>query len=715
MKAVLFVHGNPGSPLIFQDLAKEFNSEKFFVDLPGLGFSQAATPKSVGDVFECVRVQVKDIFEKSFEFTLIGHDWGVPVCIFLASIWRPKIRNMVFFNTAIGEFNKLPNWLRFFGKFPATGPIFVFLAALNARNPLTILRPYLSSKIFNVSKYISFVPSTNLPTFLAKVYLDAYRAKIFEIPTLIFWGLKDPCLKIEHLVDLKSKFLNSSTYIIESGHFVPGELSNESKSELLKFINKSEFNKGSQLLDLFDDQIRSLKSLPAIIEADLSNSSYLSFKDLDVKTYKIQRELRKHGLKNQFLLLAIRPWSTFVPVFLACLRERVIPVLIDPKIEFKNLILALKSIPNLKILTSIKGWFLSHLLEVFGLKIKKYLFSFGKLYGSNLNRQQVEVPNDILFVAFTSGGTGVPKPVVFTEEMVLTQLGIFKSYLNMDGYGVDFPVTNAFFIFNLFLGRASLFIKGKSQVTDYNYDNLVKIITTHQVSHIFGSTYFWQRLIDASLIQSEDLSFIKKGIISGAPLYRSFVKKILERSRFNIIGAYGSTEALPVSFYDLKQSLQPGPGLFIGKPLVEYRINPEGELLVHGKNVSQKYLVESLNKELKVKVNECIFHRMGDIVREENGNLFILGRKDDCDPFGNYFPYELEDKLMENLNISECVTIHDNGKIYFFTSEIIKNEEVKKLVKDITGKDVEVKFVKQIPRDLRHNSKTLRSKLRDLI
>lgn len=706
---VVFIHGNPGSREIFSRF-QAYNLNAIFIDLPGLGYSTEEPPTNLSALFESCERQILDFVNKNDEIWFISHDWGVPVAVAIASKHSKKVRGFIIFNTALGEFESLPAWLRFFKGRRALGPVFLALSALfgTLKDRFTILKPYLNKNVFNIPLYINLIPFTE-PERVIDIHKKALTENIFEKDCLIIWGAKDPCLNTFFLADVFSRFKNSKVVLISRSHFAPSNLETQEVDLVVNFLRGQKLSNDSPLIERLDETIRQNSSRTAIFQVEGKEITPVSFKEINALAYKFQAELKSLNLRKKLVLFAFRNWKQFVSLFVACLREKCIPVLIDPKIELSLLLKGLRYLPSF---SSVSSPGASLILAALPFQGRRVTIFRGRLFGPNTG-PETEIEN-CAFVAFTSGGTGVPKPVMFTEEMILSQMDIFSKRLNMVEYGVDLPITPAFFLFSLLLGRASILVERIRTVLDYNYSDLTAVVQTLKPTHVFASKYFWRRFVCSAFLNKVNLSFISHGVLSGAPIYRKYAKDILELFDGHLIGAYGSTEALPVSFYSLRESLNDGPGLYVGKPIdeIKARINQRNQILVSGPNVSKSYLSNQLNVELKVEIDGDLFHNMSDVGVFKDGELYILGRFKDSIPERNLYPYPIEDEIMLRFNVDECVCKFQDNNLNLYLSSPVPEKDLTKLVESLTGiSEINVKFVEKFPYDLRHNSKVLRDRL----
>lgn len=62
--------------------------------------------------------------------------------------------------------------------------------------------------------------------------------KIVDIPFLILWGTKDPFIKMNYLEKWKSRLKNYQLVLLESGHFVQEEKTDDVTNQIQQFLNE---------------------------------------------------------------------------------------------------------------------------------------------------------------------------------------------------------------------------------------------------------------------------------------------------------------------------------------------------------------------------------------------------------------------------------------------------------------------------------------------
>ncbi|MDB6152306.1 MAG: AMP-dependent synthetase and ligase, partial [Chthoniobacteraceae bacterium] len=137
-----------------------------------------------------------------------------------------------------------------------------------------------------------------------------------------------------------------------------------------------------------------------------------------------------------------------------------------------------------------------------------------------------------------------------------------------------------------------------------------------------------------------------------------------------------------------------------------------------GAHVLGGYLNGTGNKETKIRVEDVTWHRTGDAGRfDEKGRLWLLGR---CaakieDNKGLLYPFAVECAAQSSVYPRRCATLSVNGKriLVVESAPALSAVEQGALIDSLAwaGLD-EIKFIKHIPVDKRHNAKVLYEELR---
>jgi acyl-CoA synthetase (AMP-forming)/AMP-acid ligase II len=267
---------------------------------------------------------------------------------------------------------------------------------------------------------------------------------------------------------------------------------------------------------------------------------------------------------------------------------------------------------------------------------------------------------DVALVAYTSGATGVPKGVVFTNTMVRQQLHIFRTTFGMQPGHKDLPLLPIFSLFNVANGISAVFppINIAAPLT-LDPVKIVHILNELKIDYSFGSPTLWKKISEYCVRSRKLLPSLKSVFIAGAPVSRDTLAQVQEvLTCGKAYTPYGATEALPVTLVSSEDLLQDKnfvaksgeQGVYVGCPIaeVELRIIAEsdqpiehfskatllepgiiGEVIVSGEHISKSYLgSESVNANSKIQDGTKVWHRMGDVgYLDSDGGLYFCGRK----------------------------------------------------------------------------------------
>lgn len=400
-----------------------------------------------------------------------------------------------------------------------------------------------------------------------------------------------------------------------------------------------------------------------------AGGEFYSFLQLEEKSNALAYGLDQLGLKKGDLcLLFLRPSLDFPVVVFALLKRGIIPVFIDPGMGKKNLLSAIERIRPQAIIAIPMVHALSYFYPKIFQSIRFWITS-GKITGSRAvslkqlqNNTQSKVNQRIHLdchetaaILFTSGGTGVPKGVLYTQEMFQTQIHALRETFKLSAHDVDLPGFPLFSLFSILLGMKSVIpTMDPTRPAQADGSALVKNIKQHGVTFAAGSPAIWENVANYCLENKIELPSIKYLVMFGAPVPYTLIKKFqIILPHGDVYTPYGATEALPLTIISGKELLSPailkrhllGAGTCVGRPLPHvkikilpleqentYRELPHstlGEIVVSGANVSPLYVDNSEEtQKSKFYHQEQLNHRMGDVgFFDQEGLLWFCGRK----------------------------------------------------------------------------------------
>ncbi len=497
----------------------------------------------------------------------------------------------------------------------------------------------------------------------------------------------------------------------------------------------------------------------AVIEG---NQKPFTFLELEKLSNSYANGLKSLGVKSgDKVLVFIKPSLDFPAVTFALFKLQAIPVLIDPGMGKKNLLNAINSIkPNALI-----GVTKVHLAKAIypdsfsSIKIQvKTGFSFGNIIGlKTLKNFPASFKPDktdseeTAAILFTSGGTGIPKGVVYTHKIFRTQMDLLGRMYNLTPSDVDLSGFPLFSLFTVGLGMCTIIPKmDASKPAKCNPEKIVKDILRYKVTYCSGSPAIWSRVANYCLKNEIKLHSIKSLVMFGAPIPLSLHEKFKSiLTNGDTFTPYGATEALPVSNISGSEILNKfalkiknGFGTCVGKTLIQTKIipitdniltnfqelnsNEVGEVIVSGDVVTKCYF-EKEEETLKAKIiiDGLLYHRMGDLgFLDKEGYLWFCGRKSHrvqklypipCEAIFNNHPEVKRSALIDFLGKPALVIERFDQKKPKGSRKKTFEEQLLMLgQKHSHTKDITTFFYrKTFPVDVRHNIKIDRLLLKD--
>lgn len=505
---------------------------------------------------------------------------------------------------------------------------------------------------------------------------------------------------------------------------------------------------------------------------------FLTFFELVMRSKSYAAYLKEMGLKKGHrALVFVRPGIEFPVITFALFRMGVIPVFIDPGMGKKNLFRAIENLAPEAIIAVPEVHFLRLLYPKIFRSIK-YFVTTGPLTWSKmqstknwqkknkdfLDKENIN-PDDCAAILFTSGGTGIPKGVVYTHKIFNTQTDMLKELFSLNENEVDIPGFPLFAFFTMAMGMTSCIPDmNPSKPAKASAEKLVKNITEHNGTFVAGSPAIWERVANYCVKNNITLPSVKYLVMFGAPvspeIHRKFQKVLPNGTTYT---PYGATECLPVANVEghflLKNtvsSTENGKGTCVGKvaPGIELKIigitdepiadlssidelpaHEIGEILVTGDVVTKEYYnMPEKTAEAKIYDGEKVWHRMGDIgYLDDEGLLWFCGRKNYRveTQTGLKSSIQCEAIFNKHLEVKRCALIGlGTGPIKELglvverkDQKILKGKKLDQFTRELTELADKYSHTKEIktffqsrsfPVDVRHNIKIDRTKLAEM-
>lgn len=498
------------------------------------------------------------------------------------------------------------------------------------------------------------------------------------------------------------------------------------------------------------------------------DKSFYTFSEFEDRSNQIARQLSDSGITpGMRTLLFVKPCLDFSVITFALFKLGAVPVLIDPGMGLSNLLNSIKQVkPEALVSIGMVHWLRRMKSDFF--KDVKIKISLNRVGGStrylyqDLDSQPkrfdpLEVNNsDYAAILFTSGGTGIPKGVLYTHGILNAQTDALKEMFKLDENCSDLPGFPLFALFTLAMGMTSVIPEmDPTKPAECDPSKIVRNILDHNITFVAGSPAIWERVGKYCAEKKIQLPSIKQVVMFGAPVrpeVHQLFKSVLTNG--DTFTPYGATECLPVSLISGSEVLKKhlplmmrGYGTCIGKNVPGTTIKiiktsdiPEaqlselpkgeiGEIVVSGPQVTPAYFeMDEETRKAKIFHQDKLWHRMGDLgwIDEEN-NLWFLGRKTHRveTPMGTYYSIQMESifnqhpkikrtalvKLIINNVASPAIIVERHDRKTRMSESFLKELHVLKENEPFT-KDVQHFFLHDsFPVDVRHNIKIDRIKL----
>jgi len=366
--------------------------------------------------------------------------------------------------------------------------------------------------------------------------------------------------------------------------------------------------------------------------------------------------------------------------------------------------------------------------------LTKYQKNTADLIEANLNH------DDLLFLQYTGGTTGVPKGVELTHGNMIGNVLMSKEWMTPAFNGDDSPQKiiaplPMYHIFCMSVNLMSMLSIGAENILIVNprdFEGFVKILQKHQFTGITAVNTLLRKLLDTPGFDDIDFSKLQFTFSGGMAVTSDVAEEWKRRTGTAVIEAYGLSECSPgVSSVPMTVTEHSGS---IGLPLPsthikilddndnEMGVNQIGELCVSGPQVMRGYWKRpDATKEV---MTDDGYLRTGDYVRiDEKGYIRVLDRKKDMILVSgfNVYPNEIEDVVNQHANIVESAAIgiddRNAGQVVKLfvvpNTDVLSKEDVMAHCKEnLTGykRPKEIIFANDLPKS--NVGKILRKELR---
>lgn len=440
-------------------------------------------------------------------------------------------------------------------------------------------------------------------------------------------------------------------------------------------------------------------------EALIDGNERLTFRELNGKVNQLASSLRSLGVeKGSKVILFMPNTKEFVYSYFAIQRLGGIVVPVNAKLgtgELRYIIDhsdAMMVIVHQVLLEAVYP--LTNEKDVVWIKTGESLENWRSLEVLIENGEQAEFnchlsEDDESTMLYTSGTTGNPKGVVFTNRNILTVavMMCIETKMNDDSVILHMmPLSHSAPLHLFFV--AGMYVGAKHVVSPmFTPDALLKIVATEKITHFFGAPVAYLLTAKQPNINEYDLSSVQFWVYGGAPLSVNEVKFVQQALRTNqLMCVYGLTEAGPSGTFlgpidhgHKAGSIGNRAALNCEIKIVDENGNEVsygtiGEIILSGEGNMKGYYKDDEGTTQTLK-NGWLF--TGDMAKmDEDGYIWIVDRKKDMIISGgvNIYPKEVEDILRTHPSIADVAIVGvphsewgESSKAYIVLGEEIEN------------------------------------------
>jgi long-chain acyl-CoA synthetase len=283
-------------------------------------------------------------------------------------------------------------------------------------------------------------------------------------------------------------------------------------------------------------------------------------------------------------------------------------------------------------------------------------------------------PDDVAFLQYTGGTTGVPKAAVLRHRHVAANVLQISANLGEDLLAQPQTALTALPLYHIFALTVNAFLITRLGGTNVlvpdprNLPALAELMHRRRFTFVSGVNTLFNGLLHTPAFRTADFSALRFTVGGGAAVQGAVARRWKEVTGCAVIEGYGLTEASPVVSTNPIDTTEHDGSVGFPVPSTEISIRDEkdqelglgevGELCVRGPQVMDGYWQKP--EETRKVMTDDGFLRTGDLARvDERGRIFIVDRKKDLILVSgfNVYPNELEAALAELKGVKEAAVV----------------------------------------------------------
>jgi long-chain acyl-CoA synthetase len=286
-------------------------------------------------------------------------------------------------------------------------------------------------------------------------------------------------------------------------------------------------------------------------------------------------------------------------------------------------------------------------------------------------------PDDVAYLTYTSGTTGVPKGAMNTHTNVVYNSRLYAVWMQLGPADVVLGVAPLFHITGMIAHLGAAAAAGAPVVLGYRFDagEILRLIERWGATFAVGSITAFIALADHPTVRTRDLRTLRKVYSGGAPVAPAVVRRFRELTGAYIHNVYGLTETTSPSHavpLGREAPVDPATGaLSVGIPIpgavarivdlesgtTELPPGETGEIAIRGPMVVAGYWGKP--EETAYAIRDGWLHT-GDVgTRDARGWFYLVDRKKDLINAAGYkvWPREVEDVLYQHPAVREAAVV----------------------------------------------------------
>ncbi len=297
------------------------------------------------------------------------------------------------------------------------------------------------------------------------------------------------------------------------------------------------------------------------------------------------------------------------------------------------------------------------------------LRSLDDLMGEPAKQVPLDVRKSTVVLPYSSGTTGLPKGVMLSHYNLVANVVQTNAALRYEEGEVALAVLPFFHIYGMQVLMNSLLAEGVTVVTmpRFDFEQALALIQKYKVTQFFAVPPIILGLAKHPLVDSYDISSLRKIFSGAAPLGAELAQEASARVGCAVVQGYGMTELSPVSHITAGTDFRPGSSGVTAPNTLSRIVDPEGndlgvdeegELWVKGPQVMLGYLNNPEATAATIDADGWL--HTGDIARiDSDGHMYIVDRLKELIKYKGFqvAPAELEALIVTHPAVADVAVI----------------------------------------------------------